>query len=190
MVVIALASHDVDRKLPSLRRTPSPLPALPVYEAKPDSTPYESVDSGVAFPPPDSSGPTTPPERPRTTDPLSTAHRTPPHDPPPAYILSDSPGVTNAEAGPSRSIPPPPTPRRHRSGVIMSRVRAHSGGTSFKSALSMTSSKSWGDLSAGLTVAPGVIDELGGEDDPRRVVSDGTKSRRESDADEQYWDNS
>lgn len=41
----------------------------------------------------------------------------------------------------SMSIPPPPSPRRHRQGGIMSRVRAHSGG-------GMTSSKSWTDLSA------------------------------------------
>lgn len=115
------------------------------------------------------------------------------------------------EAGPSgsRSIPPPANPRRHRSGVLMSRVRANSGGATFKAAgLSMTASKSWGDLSVvgssgGLLmstgtgpVEPSEVEDEGQHRDTnpdalhreeKRVFSD--PSRRASEVDDAIWDN-
>ncbi|KAK8858484.1 hypothetical protein IAR55_002711 [Kwoniella newhampshirensis] len=54
---------------------------------------------------------------------------------------------THPHAGP-RSIPPPPNPRRHRSGILMSRVRAASSGTSIKLGSNVGGSKSHGDLAS------------------------------------------
>nr|XP_018262501.1 CAMK/CAMKL/PASK protein kinase [Kwoniella dejecticola CBS 10117]OBR84659.1 CAMK/CAMKL/PASK protein kinase [Kwoniella dejecticola CBS 10117] len=53
-------------------------------------------------------------------------------------------------AGPSqhRAIPPPPNPRRHRSGVLMSRVRAASNGSGIKLSANPGGSKSHGDLAS------------------------------------------
>lgn len=67
--------------------------------------------------------------------------------------LTASPMVDSAMT-PSQRIPPPPSPRRHRTGVIMSRVRAHSGGPG-----AVTPNRSFADLHAmGLSmtsVSPG-----------------------------------
>ncbi|WVQ96863.1 hypothetical protein IAU59_003970 [Kwoniella sp. CBS 9459] len=57
-----------------------------------------------------------------------------------------------AHAGPSnhgsRAIPPPPNPRRHRSGILMSRVRAASSGAAIKLGANAAGSKSHGDLAS------------------------------------------
>nr|XP_019012638.1 CAMK/CAMKL/PASK protein kinase [Kwoniella pini CBS 10737]OCF51419.1 CAMK/CAMKL/PASK protein kinase [Kwoniella pini CBS 10737] len=57
---------------------------------------------------------------------------------------------SSAHAGPSqhRAIPPPPNPRRHRSGVLMSRVRATSNGSNVKLSVNPGGSKSHGDLAS------------------------------------------
>ncbi|OCF41494.1 CAMK/CAMKL/PASK protein kinase [Kwoniella heveanensis CBS 569] len=58
----------------------------------------------------------------------------------------------HAHAGPSnhgsRAIPPPPNPRRHRSGILMSRVRAASSGAAIKLGANAAGSKSHGDLAS------------------------------------------
>lgn len=112
------------------------------------------------------------------------------------------------EAGPSqpwqhaRDIPLP-QPRRHRSGVLMSRSRASSTGTSFKSSMDM--SKSYGDLVSLASSSRRASDELdasaehaGGrrsrrsrsssqDNHQRRIFSEG--SRRGSSEDNGYYDN-
>ncbi|WVF69363.1 hypothetical protein IAT40_004139 [Kwoniella sp. CBS 6097] len=71
-------------------------------------------------------------------------------------------------AGPSnhgsRAIPPPPNPRRHRSGILMSRVRAASSGAAIKLGVNAAGSKSHGDLASfggatGFTALHGKADE-------------------------------
>lgn len=74
---------------------------------------------------------------------------------PPPIITEDNgfkplhSSVSHNDLAPSLSphrstIPPPPSPRRHRAGAIMQRVRAHSGGHTS----GFGSSKSFGDLRA------------------------------------------
>ncbi|WWD04746.1 hypothetical protein V865_002817 [Kwoniella europaea PYCC6329] len=67
------------------------------------------------------------------------------------YQDVDENELQNSQAGPShphRAIPPPPTPRRHRSGVLMSRVRAASSGSAIKFTSNPHGSKSHGDLAS------------------------------------------
>lgn len=77
-----------------------------------------------------------------------------PVSPPPVLEEKDEPRTESPTPLPTTTqsptrpmeIPPPPTPRRHRSGVLLSRVRAQSGPRQVGSSLSMSASKSWGDL--------------------------------------------
>lgn len=92
----------------------------------------------------------------------------------------------------ARPIPPPPTPRRHRSGILMSRVRAHTGGNTFKS-----SSKSFGDLTdSALEMSDMTSPEAGPStattwSEGKRTVSAGGRARggNGDDEDEDMWDN-
>ncbi|KAL7424475.1 serine/threonine protein kinase [Cryptotrichosporon argae] len=133
------------------------------------------------------------------------------------------------DAGPSflaqaqaagRGIPPPSSPRRHRSTVLMSRVRANSGGSALGS-LAMSASKSVGDLVGFGTDAADSDDDDDDDDDddarvpgtheqageaPRavrgtgparevggngkRVFSEGSRGYAEDGADVAIWDNS
>lgn len=94
-------------------------------------------------------------------------------------------------------IPPPPNPRRHRSGVLMSRVRANSSGTNFQTGNAI-GSKSFGDLNMSMsTMSTGNDEEeLEYEEGPvppwakrpsKRVVSEGFG--RGSDEEDGMWDN-
>nr|XP_019045770.1 CAMK/CAMKL/PASK protein kinase [Kwoniella bestiolae CBS 10118]OCF24700.1 CAMK/CAMKL/PASK protein kinase [Kwoniella bestiolae CBS 10118] len=67
------------------------------------------------------------------------------------YHETDDHDNDQSHAGPShlhRAIPPPPNPRRHRSGVLMSRVRAASSGSAIKFTSNPHGSKSHGDLAS------------------------------------------
>mgnify|MGYP006876478226 CR=1 FL=1 len=116
-------------------------------------------------------------------------------------------------AGPSHShgittgsvpIPPPPNPRRHRSGVLMSRVRANSSGTNFKPGGHVVGSRSFGDLNLSMSMAsidPQVPERSRSRDRPavpgddenegmnrgKRIVSEG--QGRASDDEGSMWDN-
>ena len=189
--MIALASHDVQRNLPSLQAKPTLFPSFEQIFST-GKQPYTGIDPGLSFQPFPSSRPSQPPE----ISPTQTQRIDPPRPaivdkvshPEPVPDEEDTGHVDdNAEAGPSRAIPPPPTPRRHRSGAIMSRVRAHSGTPSYKSSLNMTASKSWGDLSVGLAMSP--PDQPGDDESQKRFFSEGDRSRRPSDSDETMWDN-
>ncbi|ORY31408.1 hypothetical protein BCR39DRAFT_465781 [Naematelia encephala] len=107
--------------------------------------------------------------------------------------------LADSEAGPSssRSIPPPPNPRRHRSGILMSRVRANSSGAA-NATKSMATSKSWGDIASlglGMSSTAPEGEELSGEEERpsreewKRVVSEGGK-RDKPEEEESMWDNS
>ncbi len=191
MVVIALASHDLHRTTPTPASHRS-LKDIPNYSA-----------SGLAL----------------ALDPTTL---TPPTT---GTIVDDDDLETlsteddgESEAGPSsrnslhyadlshrsqpsqsRHIPPPPNPRRHRSGVLMSRVRAHSGSQANPP---MPVSKSWGELSSiGLRMSSikqrgkEKEKEVEGDDEAededgkaKRSVSDGWRSRDEED-ESTVWDN-
>ena len=113
--------------------------------------------------------------------------------------LSDAGPSQISHASPRPPPPPPSYPRRHRSGVLMSRVRAKSSATSFKTGMIMTPSKSWGDLGG-----RGVNEEQesnlqADEDEPagdtlirrdgwKRVVSAGHR-RAGEEVDDSLWDN-
>ncbi|ORX40193.1 hypothetical protein BD324DRAFT_648793 [Kockovaella imperatae] len=144
MPVVALSSHNLHREprqslphLPSLSSPrlgatldltePAPAPADVPTPAKSQSLEPGNNDLGIAFQPP------TPVSIPTNTQ-------------------SQDDQSPQTEAGPStgsgsRAIPPPPNPRRHRSGILMSRMRALSGGHPGSRDLGMTLSKSYGDLS-------------------------------------------
>ncbi|KAK4684619.1 hypothetical protein P7C73_g5553, partial [Tremellales sp. Uapishka_1] len=147
-----------------------------------------SVDSGIAFNPPT---PTSPPLLHQQEGVIDLGDNDRP----------ESEVEIGSEAGPSfqpRQIPPPGNPRRHRSGVmLMSRVRAPSGGSALSST-GMPGSKSWGDFSSiGLGMSSMVRkrskDESAGDDGDslgeghgRRVLSEGARKEEE----EGIWDNS
>jgi hypothetical protein len=84
---------------------------------------------------------------------------------------------SDSHASSSRIIPPPPTPRRHKSGILMSRVRANSAGVPLRT-LSMTASKSFGDLSdssltmGGMPVAAEEDDEFDDSGPSRAITRD------------------
>ncbi|OWZ63057.1 hypothetical protein AYX15_04874 [Cryptococcus neoformans] len=122
-------------------------------------------------------------------------------------------------AGPShaasRPIPPPPNPRRHRSGILMSRVRA-ANGSSIKMKTTVSGSKSHGDLLSVVEtidddlVEDDEMEELDEEDDFdkdeslrrrrlrgrsndgwKRIVSEGGRQESTNEGDEaSFWDNS
>ena len=116
------------------------------------------------------------------------------HPPTPLSALPpmpDQPPVYPTETGPSHhshavAIPPPPNPRRHRSGIIMSRVRASSGGDC-KSNLSAI--QSWGELSLGMSTIQTDEDGTRSRDRSRerRIFSDG--ATRSDDNEDAFWDN-
>jgi len=102
-----------------------------------------------------------------------------------------------SQAAGSVPIPPPPNPRRHRSGVLMSRVRANSSGTNFQTG-NVVGSKSFGDLNMSMSSMSTGNDEeeLETEESPippwskrqnKRVVSEGFS--KASDEEDGMWDN-
>ena len=111
----------------------------------------------------------------------------------------DAAGPSGASGSGQRRVPPPPQPRRHRSGILMSRMRAASGGIP-RDRLATSSSQSFGDLQMMDTRAPGgqmVVssDEEGPSGElavPRarefqRAVSEGNVGKDDGDT---MWDNS
>lgn len=106
-------------------------------------------------------------------------------------VLESPPTMSGPNsASSSRPIPPPPTPRRHKSGILMSRVRAHTSGSTFKS-----SSKSFGDLSES-ALGMSHMGEIGGSSSAgtspsKRIVSEGARDLRDDDDedDDDMWDN-
>lgn len=178
MPVIALQSHDLHRDRPHFgHSTSNYLPGEVVQT--PTTFTSSQEDHAASLPTP--------------TSPDVSAQPQWKQAPAELHLDDDEP-----EAGPSghRPVPPPPERRRHRSGVLMSRVRANSGagGSALRQGLAMSSSKSYGDLS-----------KVGEEDqdDPMtgserfanaesragsRVTSFG--SGLESDHEEMPWDNS
>lgn len=77
-----------------------------------------------------------------------------------------------------QSIPPPPSPRRHRAG--MSRVRGNTGG-------GISTSKSWADLTATAGVAIGSSRSPATKED-RRAVSEHHRVFSHGDLTEEPWD--
>jgi hypothetical protein len=186
MPVISLSKQDVGSEphLPSILRAQDTLPrSSTAPEPVKDGSKGEqslhvsngSIDSGIAFHAL-RSGPT----------PISPVPESP------AEFGSESAGASS-----SRPIPPPPTPRRHKSGILLSRVRAHTSGsgTTFKS-----SSRSFGDLSDSVLGMSCVGDpeDAGpstsasvGTSPNKRIVSEGARKRPDdSDDDGDMWDNS
>lgn len=182
MPVISLSKQDVgaEHHLPSLLRSDSS-PAKSKSASKKIDGPAEvnpkderlnvsngsSNDTGVVW-------------HPRST-------------PTPISPVPESPAEFTSEpqsSSQSRPIPPPPTPRRHKSGILLSRVRAHTSGSTFKS-----SSRSFGDLSESVLGMSCVGDQAGPsstvERSPtNRNVSEGGRKRNEdSDDDNDMWDN-
>jgi hypothetical protein len=185
MPVISLSKQDVGSEphLPSILRAqdpPSRSNSAPAArenggrEGEKSHVSKGSVDFGIAFHAL-RSGPT----------PISPVPESP------AEFGSESNGASS-----SRPIPPPPTPRRHKSGILLSRVRAHtSGGSTFKS-----SSRSFGDLSDSVLgmscigdpedAGPSTSASVGTSPN-KRIVSEGGRNRPEdSDDDSDMWDNS
>ena len=136
MPVVALSSHNLHREprsnVPHITPVTLSSPRIgapiqhasrpdPIEQPKPRPIDLNNNELGIAFQPPT-----------------------------PVSLTSAFPQNEDT-AGPStgaRAIPPPPNPRRHRSGVLMSRVRATSASNPApRDGLSMTMSKSFGDLS-------------------------------------------
>jgi protein-serine/threonine kinase len=196
MVVIALTSHDLHLTPSPMDKVDTPSSGLPAHPSRiPSHTGHTNSEivavmsnphgpeSGIAFHPP----------TPTSLD-ISTGEKKQEE-----YSLN--------EAGPSsvgpRPIPPPPNPRRHRSGVLLSRARVSSTGSAISTGTSMSISKSWGDLSGfggglGMSSMDGIA-EAGndaGERDrsrsgDRRVLSESSSTRGDEsdDASLNYWDN-
>ncbi|KAI9631924.1 uncharacterized protein MKK02DRAFT_21008 [Dioszegia hungarica] len=102
------------------------------------------------------------------------------------------------DAGPSHhrqpSIPPPANARRHRGGVLMSQARSRASSGGFRGGNGVVGSKSFGDLSLGLTMSSAEgedrdeLEPMQGKDF-RRITSDGYR-RASAEAEENMWDNS
>jgi len=176
--VMRVSTQDVHRERPSLHHSTTSPAASPdrTKTFKTDHAPKISEDSTIPFSPPT------------------------PISPPTAQPPQPEAGPSQPPLAQARPIPPPPNPRKHRSGVLMSRVRANSSAPAFQTGFQMTASKSWGDLSVmGVTRAcptqdiqadgPGRPRErTGPQEGGKRIFSDG--SRRGSDElDDSLWDN-
>ncbi|WWC88790.1 uncharacterized protein L201_003703 [Kwoniella dendrophila CBS 6074] len=89
----------------------------------------------------------------------------------------------SSHAGPSshihRAIPPPPNPRRHRSGILMSRVRAASSGSSIKFSSNPCGSKSHGDLASFGTFTSLNDDDDGEDENENNDNNDGDNDEME-----------
>ena len=182
MPVISLSKQDVgsEAHLPSILRaqdSTSKSPSKPILgdgmkNGERSHVSSKSIDSGTAFP-----------QLRHAPTPISPVPESP------AEFQSD-----NGEGSSSRAIPPPPTPRRHKSGILLSRVRAHTGGSTFKS-----SSRSFGDLSESVLGMSCIGDPedagpsmsaSAGTSPTKRIVSEGVRKRPEdSDDDSDMWDN-
>lgn len=208
MPVIAIQSHDL-HLTDSKRSNAIHPPANPVPKAPMLSNVVREYSFGAA-------GDSLAPVHSSKNKPDSTSDANPPTPvSPPSRSTSpvrrDDGGhynVEQPEAGPSNSsasrIPPPPTPRRHRSGVLMSRVRAKSGGGALPTPYGMSLSKSWGDFRAdlGMRRGSGTSADEGDTDeadfaykqrdrslDGKRIFSEGSRSNSEYDGEESIWDN-
>jgi hypothetical protein len=177
MPVISLSSQDVGSTLPLLLRAQEP-------PSEHDSKREEKKDERLHVSHSSNS----------SIDSTSNIGFQPRTGPTPISPIPESPATFPPSSPTQRPIPPPPTPRRHKSGVLLSRVRAHTGGNTFKS-----SSRSFGDLSESALGMSCMGDDAGpsmvnshsvGSSPSKRIVSEGARNRdRDDDDEEDMWDN-
>ncbi|WWD18371.1 hypothetical protein CI109_102821 [Kwoniella shandongensis] len=150
MVVTALETLDLHRDGPSITGRVT-LDSPPLSPSTFDQGPKAGWTSSRTIPPTPTS-PTSPGSQDRGDNPAQDRNHHHNHHHHHHHQYNDT--EDENQAGPSNHsssrnvIPPPPNPRRHRSGILMSRVRAASSGASIKLGSNASASKSHGDLAS------------------------------------------